>query len=219
MKRQNTARSKQPKKKARTQAQTTQAIVKKELRRHTDWKYTDYVLNGQQIYNSGFIVSVLTNLTRGDNGYQNFQGNIIKPQAITMKYYAHTTEIFNTLRVMLIQWFDSGVPALSGILQTTTSGIGVISPTLVTNKQYIKVLYDKTHMLAPTAGGDTTVIGAGTIEPVTVYIPGKRLKDVRFNSTSNVVQDGDLILLAVSDDALISTVQLHADVRVTFADQ
>lgn len=204
---------------SKSQLAMTQEIVRRELRKKTDWLYTDAAATGVTVYNSGVISSLYSNLIRGDAGINNFNGNHIKPQAITFKYYAETNQVYNVLRVMLIQWFDSATPALSGILQSVVSGQGVIAPTLITNKQYIKVLYDKTHMLAPTAGGDTTVIGNGIIDPVTVYIPGKRLKPTKYNSGTNVVQDGNLFLVAVSDDAALSTVNLTWYSRVTFADQ
>ena len=209
-----------PAKRQKSQLAVTQEIVKKELRKNTDWKYTDFALNGTAIYNTGQISSMLSNLTRGDNGFQNFQGNIIRPSGLLVKYKLDTTQVFEHCRVMLIQWFDANTPVLAGLLQTTTTGLGTISPTLVTNKAYIKVLYDKTHSLAPTASdGAGNVVGAGVPEPVTVYIPGKRLKPIRYASTSNTVQDGDLILLAVSDDTALSTVNLTFYSRVTFSDQ
>lgn len=208
-----------PAKRQKSQLAITQEIVKKELRKNTDWKYTDFALNGTAIYNTGQISSLLTNLTRGDNGYQNFQGNIIRPQGLLVKYHLDTTQVFEHCRVMLIQWFDANVSVLSGVLQTTTTGLATVSPTLVTNKGFIKVLYDKTHSLAPTAADAGNVYGAGVPEPVTVYIPGRKLKPVRYASTSNTVQDGDLLLVCVSNDTALTTVNLTFYSRVTFADQ
>jgi len=208
-----------PNKKPRMQRQnaTVQAVVRKELRKKTDWRYADWSVSASPIYSTANIVNIFQNLTRGDAGLNNFQGNDIQPQAITMKYYCETAQPFNTIRVMLFQWFDSAIPALTGILQSGVTGIALVSPTLVTNKKYIKVLYDKTHMLAPTAG-DASIVGNGTIEPVTVYIPGKRLRTVRYNATTNTVQDGAIYLLLVSDDAALGTVNFTTFVRTTFSD-
>lgn len=208
-----------PAKRQKSQLAVTQEIVRKELRKNTDWRYADAAATGVAIYTSGAINSLLSNLIRGDAGLNNFQGNMIKPQAITFKYYAQTNQVYNVLRVMLIQWFDSATPALSGLLQSVVAGQGVIAPTLITNKEYIKVLYDKTHMLSPSAGGDSTVTGDGIIDPVTVYIPGRRLRPIKYNSGTNVVQDGNLYLVAISDDTALSTVNLTWYSRVTFADQ
>lgn len=195
----------------------TQNIVRRELRRNTDWKYADGGASAVAVYNLGTISSLYSNLIRGDAGRNEFNGNQIRPQAVTVKYWAETAQTYNVLRVMLIQWFDAATPVLSGILQNTVTGQGVISPTLVTNKEYIKVLFDKTHMLAPSAG-DAAIVGNGIIDPVTIYIPGKRLRPTRFNSGSNTVQDGNLYLIAVSDDTALGTVNLTWSSRVTFSD-
>lgn len=198
-------------KKARTNPTVT-AVVRKELRKATDWKYTDYQMSGG-VSSTGTVVSLLSNMTRGDNGFNNFLGNTVKPQALTIKYFATTDQTHNNIRVMVIQWFDSVVPAVSGILQGNSLPGALICPTLITNKPYIKVLHDSNVCLAPSTGGSA-------ISPVTtVYIPGKRLRQVRFNQNSNVCQDGNIYLLTISDDTLVSFPQLIFNCRVTFSDQ
>lgn len=197
---------------------TVASVVKKELRKKTDWRYADDSQDRIPVYNTGASIrSVFTSLVRGDTGLNNFQGNDIRPQAVTFKYFADTAQTFNVLRVILFQWFDAQAPTLGGVLQSTATNVACVSPTLVTNKKYIKILYDKTHMLAPTAG-DTNVVGNGTMDPVTVYIPGKRLRVVRYNSSTNVCQDGNIYVLAISDDTALGTVNLTYYVRTTFSD-
>jgi len=196
---------------------TVQAIVQKELRKNTDWKYCDYSASGN-VTSSGTCLSVFTDLIRGDAGRNEFDGNEIKPSALTLKYYMQTNQTYNSVRVLVFQWMDSVTPVPSGILQTTATNFATISPILVTNKKYIRVLSDRTHVFAPTAGGDATPIGLGTVPVQTIYIPGKRLRPVRVNSSTNVVQDGNIFVLTISDDALTSYPQLYWYSRVTFAD-
>lgn len=196
----------------------TQTIVRRELRKHTDWRYADISAASLAVYSTPQINSLYANLTRGDAGLNNFQGNVIQPQALTIKYYAETAQAFNVLRVLVFQWFDSATPALTGILQSGTTGIALCSPVNITNKQYIKVLYDKTHMLAPTAG-DAAIVGNGTIDPVTIYIPGRRMKNTRFNASTAVVQDGNIYIMFLSDDSALGTVNVTYHARVTFRDQ
>lgn len=207
-----------PAKRARPQNQLalTQTIVRRELRKNIDWKYTDNSFNGT-VSATGAITSLLANLIRGDAGLNEFSGNDVKPQAITFKYYVNSNQIFNSVRVVLFQWFDSATPVISGVLQTNATSLATISPTLVTNKKYIKVLYDKTHVIAPTAGGDTTVIGQG-VAHASVYIPGRKLRPVRYNSSANTVQDGNIYCLQISDDNVISYPGLIWYSRITFAD-
>jgi len=207
------------KRQKKSQLAVTQEIVRKELRKKADWKYTDHSQATTNVTSTGAITSLLANLTRGDLGKDNFGGNQIMPQAITLKYYLHTSQVYNSVRVMLFQWFDSATPAVTGIIESNATGIGTISPVLITNKSYIKVLYDQTHMMAPTAmDGAGNVGGYGHIQPVKVYIPGKKIKPVRFNSGTNVVQDGNIYILLISDDSLTAYPQTTWYSRVTFQD-
>jgi len=207
--------SKRIKRTQQSQQAITAKIVKREMRKNTDWKYTDNFGTAIPVYNLGAqLYTLYSNCARGTEGRDDFVGNYTDPQAVLMKYWAETAQTYNVLRVMVFQWFDAVTPALSGILQNTTTGIACTSPTLVTNKEYIKVLYDKTHMLAaPYSGGN------GIIDPVTVYIPGKKLKRTRWNSSSNTVQDGNIYVLFISDDTALGTVNVTFHTRITFSDQ
>lgn len=207
-----------PAKRQKSQLAVTQEIVRKELKKKVDWKYTDINANSTNVQTTGSITSLFSNLVRGDTGLNAFDGNIIRPQAITLKYFCHTSTVRNAVRVMLFQWFDSATPVIAGILQNGGAITATLSPILVTNKSYIKVLYDRTHQFAPTAGGDTTVTGEGVTDCQTVYIPGKRLRTVRYNSSTNVVQTGNLFLLLISDDAAIPSPQINYYCRVTYSD-
>lgn len=208
-------RSKQPVKRRKS----TQQIVRAELRKATDWKYTDRSAT-VNVASSGAIHSLYSNLVRGEAGKDNFQGNIVKPQGVTIKYYLNTNQSYNAVRVMLIQWFDAGTPVLTGILETNATGFGPISPTLITNKQYIRVLSDNLHVIAPTAGTapPSTVIEGEGVAQGSIYVSGKKLRQTRYNSTSNTVQDGDLYLVMVSDDNLTTYPSVRYYSRVTFSD-
>lgn len=223
MKRRAALQSSQPAKRPRTQTRqlaVTQEIVRKELRKKTDWKYADLSAAAANVNNSGVIVSLYQNLNRGDGGLNGFDGNIIRPQAVTMKYYIHTSEVRNVIRVMLLQWFDSATPSVAGLIQSVSTGLATIAPTQITNKDYIKVLYDRTHQIAPTAGGGSTptVVGEGITNPVKVYIPGRKLRATRFNATSNAIVHGNLLLLVISDDLVTPNPQITYYTRVTFSD-
>lgn len=196
---------------------TTQAIVVAELRKHTDWKYTDWGLSGANVTSAGTIASLYQNLIRGTNGQDQFVGNIVTPQAITLKFFAHTSELRNVVRVIVFQWFDDGVPTVAGILQNPAIPFGCISPILVSNKEFIKVLADQSFQMAPSAGNPIT--GEGVTGPHTIYIPGKRLKPTRWQASANVVQDGNLFILYISDDLLPAHPQITWYSRVTFSDK
>lgn len=196
--------------------QTVELAVKRELRRNTDFLYTD-VSSGGGVSNAGSVISLLSSLSRGDNGLNNFHGNIINPRGLRFKYYWSTDQVHNSVRVLIFQWFDASVPALSGIVQSTATGNATISPMLVTNLDYIKVLYDKQHIIAPSAADGGTVLGSGVVS-ADVYIPGKRFKPIRYNSTTNAVQDGCIYVLLLSDDSVLSYPQCFYYSRLTFTD-
>lgn len=198
--------------------QSVESIVRKELRKKTDFKITDASTVSANVSSSGTIQSLLTNLVRGDNAKDNFQGSIIKPQGLYMKYNLHTNQEYNSCRVLVFQWFDSGTPAVTGVLETNATNLGTLSPKLWTNSEFIKVLYDKHVIISPSAGGDSTVIGQGVFCD-TLYIPGRRLRRVKYNSTTNVIQDGNIYVLFISDDSLTSYPVINYYSRVTFADQ
>jgi len=202
-------------KRRKTQLAMTQEIVKAELRKKIDWKYTDYAVTSSPVYYNSPPLSLLSNLTRGQLGINNFLGNTIRPQAITIKYFCETSqETYQALRFVVFQWFDAATPATSGVLQDSNQTIALVSPTLVTNKPYIKILYDKLHVLATTS----SPAGNGIIQGQTVYIKGRRLKEIRYNSSTNTCQDGNLFVLAISNDTALGTVNLTMYSRVTFAD-
>lgn len=207
-------------KRRRTQSTASvESIVRKELRKKTDFKVTDASTASANVTSSGTIESLTRNLVRGDNAKDNFIGSVVKPHGIYLKYNLHTNQDYNSCRVMVFQWMDNVVPTPGGILESIATNLGTLSAKLWTNSEFIKVLYDKHCVLAPTAGGDTnTVLGQGTFWD-TIYIPGRKLKRMKFNSTTNTVQDGALYILFISDDSLTSYPVINYYSRVTFDDQ
>jgi len=201
----------------RASAPSVQAVVRSELRKAVDWKYADASGSGGVSY-AGTMVGLYSNLTRGDLGINNFLGNTVIPQGIRVKYSWTTDQSSSNVRVILFQWFDAATPVATGILQTVSAAQSCLSPLLVTNLDYIKVLHDKTFAIAPTASDAGTVYGAGTVFQ-DVYIPGKKLRPTRFNSTTNAVQDGNIYMLLVTDDQVLSYPACTYHTRVTFNDK
>jgi len=181
-----------------------------------DLSYTDVTATGT-VTAGGTLVPLLSSITRGDAGINNFRGNIINPWSLRFKYYWSTNQTYNSVRVLIFQWYDASSPALNGIVQSASTGIATISPMLVTNIDYIKVLYDKHHIIAPLAGGDSTPIGYGVCDG-DVYIKSKKMKPIRFNATSNVVQDGNLYCYFISDDNVPSYPSVTYYSRLAFTE-
>lgn len=197
--------------------QSTRAIVRSELKKGSDLKYTDNSLNNSAISSTGTIYNVLGQLTRGDAGINNYDGNTVTPQGLTVKYSWNTNQTFNTLRVMCVQWFDAAIPVTTGILQSGTTNLVCLSPINITNREFIRVLYDKTIVIAPTAGGDTTPIGLG-VNYGQFFISANRMKKIRYNASANNIQDGALYILLVSDDIAPTFPAINLYSRLSFYD-
>lgn len=199
------------------QSIATSQLIKKELRRVTDVKYADTSGALSNITSSGTVLSLLSNLTRGDLGVNNYSGNTLVPIGVTVNFGIQTNQNYNYVRVMIFQWLDSLVPVVTGVLASTVTGIGPFANILVTNRKEIRVLSDNIMSVAPTAGGDNTVLGNGTITRK-VFIPGSKLEKVRMNSSTDACQHGNICMLFISDDVLTTYPQLSWYSRVSFSD-
>ena len=205
-----------------TDVQSTRAIVRSEIKKGSDLKYTDHSLNNQAVTSSGTVFQCLQNLVRGDAGINNFDGNTVTPQGLTVKYCFNSNQSFNQVRVLCFQWLDASTPTLAGIVQNNTTNLGTLSPILITSREYIRVLYDKHHIMAPTAGvPDTTAVLS--IYGLAVcsgqfFIPAKRMKKIRFNSGNNTVQDGNIYILLLSDDSAPTYPAVNLYSRLSFYD-
>lgn len=207
-------------KKAKTQptSATVAAIVKKEMRKKTDWKYTDTLINQGTCTSAGTMTSLFSAMARGDQGYNQFQGNEIMPQAILVKWSFATNQNYNACRIIIFQWFDTITPSVGNVIQNIAVGIAPYAPITISSKRDIKVLYDKTVIISPTAGDGTTVLGYGVSPVETVYIPGKRLKPTKFNPTNNTIVDGNIYCLVISDDQVLNYPLVTYYTRITYSD-
>lgn len=209
--------TKKPSQYRKKSAPKQQMVIYKAPKQKLDVKYTDTSFSNGAVSASATFQSCLTNLVRGDFGINNFQGNVIQPLYLQVDYYWNTNQTFSQCRLMVFQWFDSATPSLGGIVQSGVTGIGTISPTLITNKPYIKVLHDDKFIMAPTAGDGATSIGNG-VHMGSCFIPQKKLKTIRWNSSSNVVQDGNIYVMVVSDDIIATFPAVTFYTRLAFTD-
>lgn len=164
---------------------------------------------------------LLTNLTRGDGGINNFDGIRIFPKGLQVKiiYRLPTTTTVPTMscRLMLIQWFDAGVPAPAGVLQITgVAGATCTSATLLTNRDNIRVLWDKLFVLQSPypagAGMQTSVI-------FKKYIKGARMEPISFASGTATPQKGGIYLFTFADTATATDYPIvDGYTRITFTD-
>lgn len=217
MKRQRTESISARRKVPRTTQASVSSAVQKELRKKADWKYCDLFYGPTSSTSSGNVISLTSPLARGDAGIDNFSGNWIQPAGLTVKYTFDTNQTFNRVRIMVIQWLDGGAPSIAGILASTSTPYGTLCPTFATNTQTIRVLFDRTHIIAPTAGGDTTPVGMGVVYGK-AYVSGKKMRKMRFPVSTTTPQYGGLYLIHISDDSLTSFPNCTFVSRLTFTD-
>lgn len=205
-------------KRARRAAPAVKAEVARQIRTMSDVKFTDVYNNPSNCTSSGVISSATVNLVRGTAGIDNFQGNNIVPKGFTMRYtLSANTQLYSVIRVMCFQWFDASVPTISGILQQTGAQQVTMSSISVTNKDQIRVLVDKCYYMNPQAGDNAGIVGYGGVVDK-FYIPGSRLRKLKFNPSTNAVQDGCIYTLFISDDSTATFPTFNFYSRLSFTD-
>lgn len=212
---------------ARKRARTTASVavkaeVARQLRQHADLLATDLYTAAANVTDAGTVSSALGSLIRGDAGFNNFAGNQIIPTSYRLKFTVSIPNLaasFNsTVRVMVVQWFDASVPTATGLLQAVGGVQSTLSPPSTTNKDIMSVLHDKLYSVNPMSGNGTAQ-GPFSLSRQ-IYVPGKRLRPTKFNSTTTAIQDGGIYMLAISSTAAAGTVfpAIVSYSRVTFTD-
>jgi len=196
-----------------TSSQTTRAIVRKEMAKKGDLKYTDTTSPASNMTSTGALQDLFGNATRGDGGLNNFNGNSCTVRGLTLNYGITTNQTFNFMRVLLFQWYSSTVPTVATVLQNTALTSAVFSPINIQNREQIKVLYNKVHSIFP----DNTATGYAA-QNYEVYVPGSRMKKVRFAPSANNTVEGGLWMIIISDDSAVTYPQISWYSRVSFYD-
>lgn len=202
------------------QSQQVRAIANQVVTRSGDTKYTDFY-DSATVYNTGHLFSLASNLTKGDLGMNNYEGNEIKLSGLTVRAYWTSTNSYNTCRFIVFQWNDFSTPTPATILQdiaTPASALIPLQPKQVGVMQQLRILYDEVVILQNPGGPVGTTLTTATHLHKRVYIPGKKLSKIRFNPLSNQVTTGSLWILAISDDAIGTAPGCFVTSRLSFTD-
>lgn len=202
---------------------TSRAIsrtVKKEVAKTADYKQLEGlwvpVLGASS---SGVVFGLSTLLSRGDAAVNNFEGHSIDPKSLKVRWISYPgTDSHNSMRLMIVQWFDDAIPGNAGAF-LTGSYIGTVDAPLATrlhtNRPLMKILWDYRYVL----NNDTGDPGSdGPFHVPEVYIPGKRLRRMFFNSTGTRCQKGEIYLVAISDSTVLDHPGVKASVEMIFTD-
>jgi len=136
-----------------TPAQST--AVRQIVKQTADLKYTDFQ-DSVSVTTTGHLFALVGNLTRGDLGLNNLDGNNLTPVGLTVRYYWTTSIIHNAVN-------DFSTPTMDAILQDVTVAASLLpmQNTEIGNKMNFRILHDEFFVLAPTTPGtdnDVTII-------------------------------------------------------------
>lgn len=165
---------------------------------------------------TGTIVTVTTNLIRGDGAINAFTGSLIRPTSLRLRWAIDSTSAGITetqsVRAIVFQWADASVPSPIGILQTNGTADSYLSSYEWTNIRKIFPKYDHTGVLRVYDSS------AQLVEPFdTGYL--SNWKTVQFNATSTSQQMNGLYILFVSNLGVLSTLpDVHYYVELVFSD-
>jgi len=194
-----------------------QIAIQRRTSGRTELKVSQYN-NAGSVDSAGTVWQpIASGLTRG-TAYNQFLGNELLPTSFRAQYSIAmgpgvgptAGDGTNSFRVLIFQWMDSTVPAPAGVLATTNP----LSNLLWTNRENIHVLSDKYYALkqasSATASWDMVVD--------TVYIKGKRMVPIKYNTATNTPQKGEIMMLVISDSSIATHPYFTFFTQLTFTD-
>jgi len=152
-------------------------------------KYTVYLLGVTGIDYNGLRTSLFGNLSRGDTGKNNYDGNGVVPTSISLRYSMVPQNATDMLRVIVAQQIKGALPTAAQLLDTV-GNIG--TPLSSYNRPYkatVKILSDKLYRLSNNEFGNYTD---------EIYIKGKNLRPLEVLSSAQTTVSGDIALYVYS---------------------
>lgn len=198
--------------------QARQSIaIQRKVSGRTELKVSQYNNNGAVDSFGTIWQPISAALTRG-TAYNQYIGNEVLPTSFRVQFSIAmgpgvgptAGDGTNAFRVLVYQWMDSTSPAVSGILST----VSPLSNLLWTNRENIHVLADKYYGLkqasSATASWDMVVD--------TIYVKGKKMVPIQFNTATSLPQKGEISILVISDSAIATHPYFTFFSQLTFTD-
>ena len=172
-------------------------IVERKIRRATETKVCDHWIIPTDTLSSGAVYNLLTQLTRGQTGYNNFEGNSITPTGLMVNYRltgALEADSHSVVRVVIGQHLTPGQPSVSEIIQWPGYTYSSLSARTWEFRKNFKIYHDQFHTL--NREGENS-------QSFSVRIPGAKM--IKLDSLSNVLSStiGALFMLVISDDGML----------------
>ena len=198
------------------QANQSVAVQRKTAAR-VEMKVT-HLNDAQTVSNTGYIQSLTANMTRGNAAVDNYLGNEVLPTSVRVNIgltmgpsLVANGDGTNFLRVIVFQWYDSTSPAVSGILNTSSSPFSMLNWVNIEN---IKVLADRLVNLHQYGLKQDSYDSWSE----KIYIKGKKMVPVKFNVAGTAAQKGDIYLLVVSDSSVPANPYMTYQSQITYTD-
>lgn len=197
------------------QSQEVQREVARQIARKQDYKQTIYNATTTVGY-AGVMFPLLTNLTRGDNAVDNFEGAFIQPKSVHLRMQFSAFDLSNLGRFILFQWNDSTVPVPVDILAQTSGPFAPLSYRNWSSKPLYKILRDVSQQ---TIANPTYTGGNGPVVQFDMFVKGKSLQRVDYNATAATIYKGGLYLLAISDSSVVTHPAFLITSEIIFTDE
>lgn len=183
--------------------------AKKVVARQIETKIYDTNATAQAIdYTTGVIVSPTANIIRGV-GENNYIADAITPVGISFRCQLMRADSTQLIRIIVIQNKAGGVPLLSTLLQSVGNVTTPLSPLDIDYNDTYKVLYDRLISMDSIRG---------TTYPLTIRIPRKKLRLLKFLDTTGGIEKGGIYFCFISDSAIANHPTLDYRCRFYFKD-
>lgn len=193
-----------PRKKVRTANNAPRAprAFKDEL------KYTVVTSTPFGVSFAGGSQSLFANLSRGNSGKDNYDGNGLTPKSVTVRLAIKPQSTIDMVRIIVAQQIKGALPSAANLLDTTGS---ISTPLASFNRPYkrtVKILADRLYAASNSESG---------IYTDTIYIKGKKLVPLEVLSGAQTTTSGDIAIYYYSQVTAAGPV-LDYYTEVTFTD-
>lgn len=202
--------------------------VKSIIGRSSEVKYWTYGFGLSNVTNSPGITNIMA-IPQGVADGQRV-GDNVRLKKLKMEFQLVSGDIYNTCRVMIIQYHSNQAtaPVLADIFDVSATGAEyVMCPVPAQQKEKkVKILYDSVHIL-PQTYASTSAGAAGALIPTSASVKhwkktlyGKKLgsKQLRYDPGSTNISNGSIWIVYTSDSGGITHPQLYFNMRAEYTD-
>jgi len=189
-------------------------MVRKEIRRQEETKMYDGGRDGGSADSSGVVYSITsypaasTTMGQGVNDNE-YIGTKIMPTGLIIRGAITYADVYDTVRVLVIQCKGLFVPAANQLFDTTYALLGVHAGLKRTNDDRYRVLADRRYLVT---SQDKTAAIFG------IRISGKKLTRMTFSDASGTVESGGIYIAFLSDSNVSSHPAFQVAWRLYYKD-